>query len=147
MMTATLYPDQPLIMDDGDGFIVAFETGSVAAAVVVNAGRVGSLANPPSTRFEVYGDLYRIGFATDQTLLIKAYVQVPYRSATAPGGGVCTCLAKPYYPDPMPWMPNHHEFSVLSNWEQLANEPPHQTGRRLACETKRIGFMICAKKS
>ncbi|MEZ4267590.1 MAG: hypothetical protein R3F39_14525 [Myxococcota bacterium] len=147
MMTQTLTPNAELVLNDGQGFIVSFPSGSVAANVEVRAGRVGSLSNPPSSRFDVYGDLYRIGFATQQILLKNVYVQLPYRSATAPNGGVCTCVARPYYPDPMPWMPDHDEFAVLANWQQLANQPPHDTGKYLACETKRIGYMICAYKS
>lgn len=146
-MTGTLTPGAALILNDGAGFIVSFPAGSVSASVNVRAGKVGLLTNPPSSRFDVYGDLYRIGFETQQTLLQDVYVQLPYRTPTAPGGGVCTCVAKPYYPDPMPWMPDHHEFSDIANWQQLPNQPPHDTGKRLACETRRIGYMICAKKT
>lgn len=147
VMSDTLTPGAALILDDGAGFIVSFEAGSVSSNVVVTAGKVGALTNAPASRFNVYGELYRIGFATNELLLKDVYVQLPYTTRSATDGGVCTCVAKPYYPDPMPWMPDFDEFAVLANWQQLANEPPHETGRRLACETRRIGYMICAKKS
>ncbi len=146
MLTGTLTPGAALTLKDRSGFIVAFPAGCVSADVVVNAGKVGALTNAPSSGFDVYGDLYRIGFETYELLLKDVFVQLPYTAADATGGGVCTCIAKPYYPDPMPWMPGQREFAVLENWQQLPNVTPHDTGKRLACETRRLGYMIAAKK-
>lgn len=145
-MLYTLSPSSSLTFTV-DGMTVAFDSGSVANSVQVEAGRVGTLSNAPATHFTAYGDLFRIGFKSDELLLKSAFVQIPYRSATAPGGGVCSCVARPYYPDPMPWMPDFDEFAVLSNWQQFSNVTPHDTGKYLACQTKRIGYMLCALKT
>ncbi len=146
-MRGTLTPTAGLTLDDGAGFLVVFEPGTVNQTVTVTAERIGALETPPRSGLTVYGDLYRIGFSSPYTTIAaNVYVQIPWLEGARSAKRVCTCIAKPYYPDPMPWSPRDPVYQLATNWQELHEAPPRQSGNLVACLSKRIGSMLVGKK-
>jgi hypothetical protein len=146
-MRGTLTPTAGLTLDDGAGFLVIFEPGTVDRTVTVTADRVGPLETPPPRALTIYGDLYRIGFSSPYTTIAaNVYVQIPWLRGPREPKRVCTCIAKPYYPDPMPWAPRDPVYALAANWQELTEVAPRQSGDVVACLSKRIGSMLVGKK-
>ncbi|MEZ4267591.1 MAG: hypothetical protein R3F39_14530 [Myxococcota bacterium] len=146
-MRGTLTPTAGLTLDDGHGFVVVFEPGTVDQTVTVTADRIGALESAPSRGLTVYGDLYRIGFSSPYTTIAQnVYVQIPWLRGARLPKRICSCIARPYYPDPMPWSPRDPVYANAENWQELAETPARDRGDVVACLSKRIGSMLVGKK-